>query len=228
MELFLIRHGESENNWRPTLERVEDALLSEIGQKQVICLGKWMASLGLSDIYTSPFRRTLQTTQAIIDHVELTPQIHIDLHEKGGCISGVARHSFKGCTGITRSEIEMEFPGYRIPDDLDDLGWWKNKPLETEDQLLERAERIVEFTCKQFLGSEKKVAYVMHADLKRFLLAFWLQKPEIRTDAWGKLFNTGVTKLTIEHRRVKLDMFNSIGHLPGDLVTPVGEVQSLL
>ena len=68
----------------------------------------------------------------------------------------------------------------------------------------------------------------MHADLKRFLLAFWLQKPEIRTDAWGKLFNTGVTKLTIEHRRVKLDMFNSIGHLPGDLVTPVGEVQSLL
>ena len=68
----------------------------------------------------------------------------------------------------------------------------------------------------------------MHADLKRFLLAFWLQKSEIRTDAWGKLFNTGVTKLTIEHRRVKLDMFNSIGHLPGDLVTPVGEVQSLL
>ena len=52
MELFLIRHGESENNWRPILERVEDALLSEIGQKQVICLGKWMASLGLSDIYT--------------------------------------------------------------------------------------------------------------------------------------------------------------------------------
>lgn len=228
MELFLIRHGESENNWRPTQERVEDALLSETGQRQVELLGKWIATLNLDAVFTSPFRRTLQTTQPIVTHTGITPQVYVDLHEKGGCISGVNKSTFQGRPGITREQLESEYPGYAIPEELDSNGWWKCKPLETDRQLVERAERIVEFTCKTFLGTEKRIAYIMHADLKRFLLAFWLQKPEIQTDSWGKLFNTGVTKLTVEHRRVKLDVFNSIGHLPGDLITPVGDVQSLI
>lgn len=61
MELYLIRHGQSENNARPEHLRVEDALLTELGHQQAGLAAEWIKTIGLDRLFSSPFRRALQT-----------------------------------------------------------------------------------------------------------------------------------------------------------------------
>ena len=65
MELYLIRHAQSLNNALPEEQRVEDPGLTELGLQQADCLGKWIGTLALTKVITSPFRRALETAKRI-------------------------------------------------------------------------------------------------------------------------------------------------------------------
>ena len=62
MNLYLIRHGQSENNALDESLRVHDPGLTETGLTQVEYLGKWFSVRPLDVLVTSPFRRALLTT----------------------------------------------------------------------------------------------------------------------------------------------------------------------
>ena len=57
MELFLIRHGQSLNNFQPQEQRVEDPPLTDLGRRQAELLAEWIESAGLTRLICSPFRR---------------------------------------------------------------------------------------------------------------------------------------------------------------------------
>ena len=99
MELYLIRHAQSLNNALSSQDRVEDPPLTEIGQRQCDHLAKWIPSLKLTRLVTSPFLRTLQTADHIGRSVRLAPEVRIELHEQGGCVSGPTREFFVGRPG---------------------------------------------------------------------------------------------------------------------------------
>jgi 2,3-bisphosphoglycerate-dependent phosphoglycerate mutase len=213
MKLFLIRHAQSQNNARPESERVEDPVLTEIGHEQARRLSEWLPSLGLTRLFTSPFRRTLETTVRIHHATGLVPEVITDLHEQGGCYAGHTIGSMIGRPGMTGAEIEKEFPGFRIAEDIDAEGWWKCKPYERFEPASQRAWALLQWTQKQFAHTEERVAYVSHGDLKmRFLEHFHPQTLTIPD-------NTSVTTIRVTPDSIQLTDYNRTEHLPADLVT---------
>ncbi len=219
MELFLIRHGQSANNASPNSERVDDPSLTAIGHEQARCLGLWCRGLKLDRLLTSPFRRTLETTQQIHQFTGLAPEVWIDLHEHGGCVGGMDAETFEGRPGMTRAELQTEYSGYALPDELDGEGWWKCKPHETTEQAEERAEKVAQTTMDRFGYTDERTAFVSHGGFLPILIGALLNHATNGYDWLDSVPNTAVAKLLLEGGRVRLAFYNSVIHLPVELVT---------
>jgi 2,3-bisphosphoglycerate-dependent phosphoglycerate mutase len=212
VQLYLIRHGQSENNARPEHLRVEDAELTELGHQQAQHLAHWIDTVGLDRLFCSPFRRTLQTSWPLCQQAGLEVEVMVQLHEIGGCVAGPGEGELVGRPGITGEQLRSEFPGYLVPDSIDDDGWWKSQPHETDGQMHSRAEKILASTIDQFADGDLKVGYVMHADITAHLLS---AVAKVTSDSVGRvLYNTGITRLAINADSLVMDIHNSISHLP--------------
>jgi broad specificity phosphatase PhoE len=212
MKLFLIRHAQSQNNSLPESERVEDPGLTELGHQQARHLAERVGELGPTKLFTSPFLRTLETTNWIVEATKLTPHVRVALHEVGGCYTGHTTENIAGRPGMNRVEIEREFPGYVTSADIDDQGWWESRPFENQESAEHRAAGLLQRTVDEFLHTDERVAFVMHADFKLlFLQQFhpeWLDVP----------CNASVTTIHIENGNCRLQDYNDIRHLPDELV----------
>ncbi|MDA1052870.1 MAG: histidine phosphatase family protein [Planctomycetota bacterium] len=213
MQLYLIRHAQSQNNALPEEERVEDPGLTELGLRQAELLAEWIPSLRLTRLITSPFRRTLLTTQPIARTTSLIPEVRIDLHEQGGCYGGHDFGNKVGRPGMTRQEIEAEFSGYQVADNIDGQGWWRSKPYETIDAAWTRAARLLESTRREFGHTDERIGYVMHADIKRLFIA------HLHPDPIGVPCNTSVTEIEFTATSHRILAFNQISHLPAHVVS---------
>ena len=215
MKLYIIRHAQSENNARPDHERVEDPGLTEVGIQQANRLAEWSKSLQLTRLFCSPFLRTLLTTSPIAEATGLSPEVRVDLHEFGGCMSGPTIETMVGRPGMTRQQIVDRFPNYEISDaeEIDENGWWKSKPFETVQQVQNRASRLLQRTIADFAETDERVAYVMHADFK----VTFLEMLSERTLQFP--YNTSVSELTIDSAGKSLDDYNGVAHLTGELLT---------
>ena len=103
--VLLVRHGESTNNVvmrrlfarrsREALapreferawlrERVTDPDLTETGVREARQLGNWLSRAGVASrrllVYTSPFKRTLDTTRGILDGLGGSPKARVIVH----------------------------------------------------------------------------------------------------------------------------------------------------
>ena len=105
MQLYLIRHAESENNARPGHLRVEDPAITAVGRLQAQQLANWTRTLKIDALITSPFLRTLQTTQAVLDAEALPVSVWHTVFERGGCYRGYGDDACEGGPGLGRSEI---------------------------------------------------------------------------------------------------------------------------
>lgn len=119
MELYLIRHGQSQNNVRPEKLREEDPSLTDDGRRQSHYLAEWIHHLRLTRLITSPFLRTLETTAHLCKRLDLIPEVRVELHELGGCVAGPRIGALKGRPGMTRSQIEERCPDIKVPADID-------------------------------------------------------------------------------------------------------------
>jgi len=76
-EVLLIRHGHV-----PPGSIVEDASLTERGREQAEVLGAYLAKeKPLAALFSSPYRRTLETAEIVARHQGLTVEVIDDLHE---------------------------------------------------------------------------------------------------------------------------------------------------
>ncbi|MEX0819987.1 MAG: histidine phosphatase family protein [Pirellulaceae bacterium] len=213
MQLYLIRHAQSQNNALPEEERVEDPGLTDLGCQQAELLAAWIPALRLTRLITSPFRRTLLTTEPIRRATSLVPEVRIDLHEQGGCYGGHSFSNLVGRPGMTRSEIESEFRGFRVAEDIDGEGWWRCQPHESLQAARVRAARLLELTKREFAHTDERVAFVMHADIKLLFLA------QLDPRLIDVPCNTSITEIELTRDSHDLRTFNQISHLPTHLVT---------
>ncbi len=219
MRLMLIRHAQSLNNALPEEQRVEDPEITELGHRQAAALAEWALAAGITRLITSPFRRSLQTTEYLRQRLGLVPHIWTDIHEQGGCYSGHEPSCYTGRPGMSRREIEAEFPDYIIDAQIDDQGWWKNRPYESVTEARARARRMVEQAIREFRGTRETVALVMHADFKRLVLGEMFSTPPLHNGQWLRsIYNTAVT--TIDgHSELTLVRYNSTEHLTDELLS---------
>ena len=219
MKLFIIRHAQSQNNALPTAQRVPDAPLTELGLSQARHLVQWAQQAQFHELLTSPFRRTLQTSQMIYAASDANWSTWTQLHEQGGCVSGIDEASFQGEPGMTREAIEREFPGCLVSADIDDQGWWKSQPRETDLQLEERVIAVKERILTEFGAGERNIACVTHADFSQKLILALLGDDADNPPADRALLNASVTSFTIDVNQVQMDGYSNVDHLPSELVS---------
>ncbi len=221
MQLFLVRHAESENNAKPPHLRVEDPSITAVGRLQAGHLAEWMRSLRMDVLITSPVRRALQTTRYIREATGQHVHVWANVFEEGGIYRGHGPEAVEGGPGLSREEVIRHLVDEELHCTLDEsisaTGWWGGRPRETANQASERAGGVVRQLLNTF-DSGQVVVMVIHADFKRKMLKEMIGG-ETNPENFGKLRNTGITKLDHDGQRWQLDWFNSVSHLPARLIT---------
>jgi 2,3-bisphosphoglycerate-dependent phosphoglycerate mutase len=220
MQLYLIRHAESENNARPVYLRVEDPSITTIGRMQAQHLAQWTKTLKIDVLITSPFLRTLQTTQAVIETTQMPVSVWHNVFERGGCYRGFGDEATEGGPGLGGSKIREMLPGAIIDESILDTGWWVGRQRETHAESVLRSATVIQRLVATYGNSGKHVVAIIHADFKRQLLLHMLEGIA-DASSFGPLRNTGITKVDFDGNRWRLDWLNSVSHLPASLITGV-------
>lgn len=185
MQLYFIRHAQSENNLLWTITgstdgRHEDPDLTELGRKQVVELVKFLSGNGkkprhadaydpynlqgfdLTHIYTSLMHRAVATGEIIAEKLGLPLHAWCEIHERGGIYTYDSNTEERvGLPGKGRKFFETRYPKLILPDELDDTGWW-NQPYETEEEAITRAEQVVHDLLEWHGNTDHRVALISH------------------------------------------------------------------
>ena len=242
MRLYLIRHGQSENNVL-TQENIHlrkhDPNLTELGFQQAEKVGEYLAtnaemptgyfgnlrdkgdgSFGFTHLYCSAMRRALQTTRPIAKALNMQPEVWTDIHEHGGIYLEDEEGIITGYPGMLRQEIEEEFPGYVMPEHITDEGWWNIQDgRETVDAFLGRAVRVA-LVLHSRAHSNDCIALVAHAAfLDALIKAILGQIPRRPGELFYAHYNTGITRFDFEDGldKMRLHYLNRVEHLSPDM-----------
>lgn len=123
--MILVRHGQSHFNLHFGATRqdpgIVDAGLTETGIEQARAAGEILARHDIRRILASPFTRTLETTEVILERLDLPVTIEPLVREQA---------HFSCDIGSPRSQLSGRWPAF----DFGDLPerWWPKRETETE------------------------------------------------------------------------------------------------
>ncbi len=240
MQLYFIRHGQSENNelWMRTGShkwRSEDPGLTEVGRQQAEFLARFLgqadpastvtdsdiqnvAGFGITHLYSSLMVRAVATATIIADALGLPLVAWEDLHEYGGIYLRDGQTDERmGLPGRNRAYFEQHFPDLVLPDYLGETGWW-NRPFEDPEQRFPRARRVLRDLIERHGHTDDRVAVVSHGGFYNYLLAAILNLPG-REGYWFVLSNTGISRIDFNEDEIWLGYLNRVDFLPKDLIT---------
>ncbi|MCP4418084.1 MAG: histidine phosphatase family protein [Chloroflexi bacterium] len=249
MQLYIIRHAQSENNalWTRTRSsngRSPDPLLTETGQQQAVHLAHYLTSNGedgedadvsnkgqlhnrsgysFTHLYTSFMQRAIATGSPIAEKMSLPLVAWEIIHEFGGIFETDAETDERmGLPGPNRAYFEAHYPQLVLPDSLGDDGWWK-RPYEDPEQIMPRAKTFLAELQQRHQPTDR-VAIVTHGGfftaILRNLFSFsTFDKGEEENRIWLHANNTSITRLNLEEAYVELVYLNRIAHLPSGLIT---------
>lgn len=190
MQLYFIRHAQSENN--AILERngyiseegrVADPQLTEMGHEQAKLLAEFLTQgdpqaefhgmdmqnrrgFGLTHLYCSLMERSVQTGAVIAERLGLPLVALTDLHELGGIYLEELREGElheQILHGHTAEYFRTHYPMLQF-DDFPEEGWWLGGK-EPRELWLPRAERLLNWLLERHGQTDDHVALVTHAGI---------------------------------------------------------------
>ncbi len=228
MRLYLIRHGESENNvliHETIYRRKVDPDLTARGYEQRDLLARHIASetdgiderYAITHLYTSAMYRSLLTSQPLAAALGLAPAVWLDLHEMGGMFQE-RDGRVQGFGGMTRAAILNEFPGFQLPEAVHECGWYDaamGRELETHSNY--RAIKVA-LELRERSDSNDVIALVSHAGFLDLLLkAIFQQLPSRPYSMRYYHDNTAITRINFNDGWTTLHYMNRVDHLPAAL-----------
>ncbi len=188
MELYLVRHGQSEYNIGLT-ENL-DSGLTPIGRVQARRTAARLADEGLTHIYASPLRRTLETAEPVCAACRLRAEVFAQVCE----FFSAHTEGYRTFQGLTPDEIAREMPWAFVGDSFPcDLHWWPAQ-LETPPMLIRRAEHARDALLRLHAGTDHRVLVISHADtVGRLMEVFLRALPYPAEPPW--MGNCSVTRL---------------------------------
>ncbi|MFC2037262.1 histidine phosphatase family protein [Chloroflexota bacterium] len=242
MQLYFIRHGQSENNllWAQTGSfegRSEDPGLTHTGRQQAEALAQFLAKPGpigteratdhdpqnlagfaVTHLYCSLMVRAVATATILSRALNLPLVAWQDLHEVGGIHhKDVQTGERIGLPGKNRDYFETYHPELILPESLGQDGWW-NRPHEDRVQSSARARRFLSELLEKHGGSDDRVAVVSHGGFFGYLMRAVLDLPEVE-GPWFTLNNAAITRIDFDGEWTWLTYMNRASFLPPDLIT---------
>ena len=247
MELYFIRHGQSENNanWgNPDYKESPDAALTELGNQQARCVAEFLKrsqnisnsaewnvqnrhGFGLTHIYTSLMERAVNTAAPTARALSIPFAAWEEIHESGGIFGRDGDLKLKGLPGKPRSYFEENFPELTLPEHLNGTGWWNNRPFETEEECHVRAEKFL----KDLLARhgdvdgrpEHRVLIFSHGGFFNHLIFAILNVPWGKAvnnlQSWFSMNNCAITRFDFRAGEISVEYLNRTDHLPDRLIT---------
>lgn len=232
MELFLIRHGQSANNALGDVKRRDkDPELTELGEEQAEHLSAYLAAGGhlspgervegrplFDRLYCSPMIRAMRTAVPLGKKLGITPEVWVDIHEMGGIyLDHGGERGTVGYPGQTRGEMAARFPGYALPDEVGEDGWWAGG-MESFHVGQGRAIGVAA-ALRERAAENERIALVSHGGFGSCLLqALGRQLP-----AEGVYYdhgNTAISRLELRDGGVTVMRYlNRLDHLPEELLS---------
>jgi broad specificity phosphatase PhoE len=210
MKLFLLRHGQSQNN--AGLTDNLDSDLTPLGEEQAQRTGEHLKTLGIGRIYVSPLRRTLQTIApyclSASARAHLYPQV---------CEYFSANYpAYKEFPGLAPAEIRKQYPFVDIDpvNGCDDV-WWPQE-FENDDIVYARAVKVRDSLQAEYGNTDEHLLIVSHSDVVGRLIEAFLRIPPVPDDPpWAD--NCSLTLLESGAAEVPANLVyqNSTDHLKG-------------
>lgn len=203
MELFLIRHGESESN--ANLSESKDSILTPLGHQQARLAAEALRGAEIEQLFCSPQKRALQTASYVVEALNLPPYVWPELAERDLCADEL---------GLPRSEMRQKFPAARLPDSVDEQGWarhWRGE--EAWPQLVSRITSVAE-RVRSWQRDEhaKRVAFIIHGTSGSALISALFNVP-IEPSVRFSHENCGITHLILDSERILMKKLNDTSHL---------------
>lgn len=247
MQLYFIRHGQSENNAayaRGETRAHSDPELTELGHQQASHLADFLSQnhtsisqdhsdpqnlrgFHFTNLYCSLMVRAVATGAHLAKALNLPLTAWPEIHEEGGIFwQEVPDGPKTGLPGKTRSYFQAHYPELLLPDDLDEHGWW-NRPFEKLEECPLRARRVLEALLARHGDQqdqpEHKVALVSHGGffmhlMTRILNLSW-REAALDYQFWFLMNNCAITRLDFVDGEVGILYSNRVGFLPAKLVT---------
>lgn len=246
MQLYYIRHAQSENNllWARTgsaAGRNADPTLTERGQAQAHRLAQFLSDADNTDrgaktypfddsdaknlrgfhlthLYTSLMLRAVATGTVVAQALGCPLRAWANLHETGGIFrEDPETGELVGLPGKPRSFFETHYPDLELPDSLGEEGWW-NRPFEHHGERDERARRVLRTLMERHGDSEDRVAFFSHGGFFNHLLDAVLGGLRGR-DYWFVMNNVAITRIDFEDERASICYVNRTDFLPDELIT---------
>ena len=245
MQLYIIRHAQSENNllWQRTGSsngRIPDPTLTEIGRQQARLVAQFLArstgeaptaerdnrdGFGLTHLYCSLMERAVLTGAYIAQTTGLPLVGLMDIHEWGGIYAIDEETGEKiGLPGPNRADFAARHPILVLPESLNHKGWWNREPEPVEERP-SRARRFWQFLLEQHGQSNDRVAIVSHGGFMQTLLKTLLNRSEpditlgLPADVWFVTNNVSISRIDFEADHFRIGYLNRVDFLPDELIT---------
>ncbi len=171
MELYLVRHGETEWNKEGRYYGHKDVGLSEEGLKQAKNLGEYMKKKSFDKVISSPLRRAVDTARELTNQSIITDQ-------------RLMEQNFGLFEGKTYKELMMEFPK--------ELKEWNENHevycLPEGESFLDVRSRVESF-LKDLSAEKGKILIVAHKGTFGHMLAAMMNLPP--SGYWNFVFEQG-------------------------------------
>jgi broad specificity phosphatase PhoE len=158
VELWLVRHGETE--WSAANKHTSrtDVALTEVGRERAAVLGTYLAGVRFSAVMRSPMGRARETCELA------------GLGERAVVDDGLREWDYGVYEGRTTVEIQKEIPGWSV---------WKDPVIggETLEQVGARADGVIARALGMAQSAEagaRRVLLFGHAHILRILAARWI------------------------------------------------------
>jgi probable phosphoglycerate mutase len=173
MELYLLRHGQSEAN--AGLTDNLDSGLTPLGRQQADAAAERLAGLALDVVFVSPLLRTLETAEPICRSTGLKAVLYPEICE----FFSPNYPAFQSFRGLAPAEILRRFPFVSADSDLPcELAWWP-KAFEDDRSMYARAERVRDALQRRYDGQPVRALVVTHAEtVGRLIEAFLRIAPD--------------------------------------------------
>lgn len=165
VKIYLVRHGESQDDIDCAYGGAADHQLTPRGEEQAFLIASQLKGNGIRRIYTSPFRRAARTASIIADVLGLQPETHVvsDLRE---------RNSYGVLSGVRKTEAPELFPLFLKPGEV--RSGYDKTPLlgaeEFEDFLKRVSSGFAEVVTDATKNGLAEVALVSHGTFLKALV----------------------------------------------------------